>query len=406
MSEPSHTCIVLQGVLDGRTRRTIDALLEIGKKVSVLQFAPSNASHEDQIDYEIKYLQPRSIEGSTISWRPLRIAENLGPKKLADIILRRRYGALYEDLLYSELLRIKPDVIHSINVDTLDASARAAKTLGAYLIYEAYEYWPEHSQEECVRFDRQQRTAALTAEQSYLDVADRVITVSDVLATAYKNSLGLATTPFVVYNAPTVRADSITGAHDPLKILFLGNLQAERNVMILLEAALQMPDISLTFQGDGAMRDDILAKIAQSGAENRIFVNEPVEFSEVPNSASKFDVGVIAHTAYNLQMDGALPNKFFEYMAGGLAIVAPKTSAFSTFPNIDDFAYLVDRPNTSSLRDTLCYLSENKELVEAMKASSYELSEQYVGDVQKMRIQGMYAEMMQKTPLSNMERFI
>ena len=394
-----HVCVVLRGVLDWRTRKTINALIEMGKEVSLVHFSAEEIDKDAIPGCHILKAMPVGVGASESPIRLIRIAVNLGPKRIANHFYQKRQGAFFEAHMTRIIMSVKPDIIHAVNVDTLEASAVAAQKLGAYLVYEAFEYWPEHILEDCLYYDTVQRSTAIQAEASYTAHADLFFTVSDTLAKAYQEHYGLTHIPLVIYNAPIESASAATPAHQPLRFLFLGNLQEERNVISMLDAAIATPEVQFTFQGSGLMQDEIARRIDESGTQDRIFIKAPVPFEQIALSANSFDVGVLAHKSYNMQMEGALPNKFFEYLAGGLAVIVPDTDVFRNFPDIDDFALLVNDPDEKSLAIAFDECIQRTD-INQMKKAALNKAREYTGDVQKERIQNFYSTLDLKTPLS------
>ncbi|MCL2606815.1 MAG: glycosyltransferase, partial [Coriobacteriia bacterium] len=298
-----RACIALRGVLDWRTRKTAQALIAGGFDVTIVQFADPSIICDCR-GLNVINVAPPFMGGSKVKWRPLRVALNLGPLRLAAALSQKKQGLFFNEIIYKSIINERPDIIHGINVDVLEACTMAAKKLGAYLIYEAYEYWPDHLTEEALYYSQEQRNHAARIEEICIGSVDRVITVSPVLAKAYQEHYKLTSCPEIVYNAPLTISQSAAQPSTPLRLLFLGNLQRERNVMTVLKAALRVPGVALTFQGSGDMKAELLSVIESNDAADRVFIREPVPLDEVTRSAQEHDVGIVAHQAYNVQMEG------------------------------------------------------------------------------------------------------
>jgi glycosyltransferase involved in cell wall biosynthesis len=134
----------------------------------------------------------------------------------------------------------------------------------------------------------------------------------------------------VVGNTPPLaRLDQAPVAHHdggrPLELVYLGLLEVPRGVGTLLEAmahlAARRVPVRLTIIGDG--RDSVLFR-AQA---HRLGLAEPaVTFrGRLPNPEAlaelgHADVGIIPHWK-NESWDTTIPNKLFDYMAAGLAVI-------------------------------------------------------------------------------------
>ena len=62
-------------------------------------------------------------------------------------------------------------------------------------------------------------------------------------------------------------------------------------------------------------------RVKELGLTHRVFIEDPVPATELVSAASLHDVGFVALPGYSQQNQYALPNKVFEYMMAGLALV-------------------------------------------------------------------------------------
>lgn len=375
-----HIALVVYGIVDERSKKSARALAGAGAQVTIVSITHTRANHEGE-PFSVRYVDPGLPKGSTLSWRPARIAVNIANRILKKSE-ERRAGLFGINNALSALRELQLDIIHAINADTLETAAQAATELGIPFVYEAYEFWPDHARSTEVKHATATREALLGAESSHIADAAAIITVSPFLAKEYQETYGLDTQPVAIFNAPPTIAQSVSPVHDPLRVLFLGNLQPERNIQMLLDAAAQVENIVVTFQGSGVMAPEILAFARTHNAENRILVRKPVAYVDIAESASSHDVGIICHKAYDRQMQGALPNKFFEYLSGGLAVIATDSIAFREFPGFEEFGRYLDTQNTEALVPLLKNLASNPEKVAQYKAASYKAAQLYCGDAQ------------------------
>jgi len=65
-------------------------------------------------------------------------------------------------------------------------------------------------------------------------------------------------------------------------------------------------------------------RIAGLGVLARVFMVEPVPMADLVEAAREADIGVVPYTACTPCNAYALPNKLFEYLMAGLAVVAPR----------------------------------------------------------------------------------
>jgi glycosyltransferase involved in cell wall biosynthesis len=111
-------------------------------------------------------------------------------------------------------------------------------------------------------------------------------------------------------------------------VLYVGGLMAGRGLEQLVDAMPHVEGGVLVFLGDGVLAASLRQRAAAAGIADRVRVIPPVPSSEVIDVAASADVGVSPIVPSCLNYRYSLPNKLFQYMAAGLAVVA------SDFPQV------------------------------------------------------------------------
>lgn len=372
-----------------RTRKLATALSQAGADVSIFAYTFNREEHHD-LPYRVVYRDSVEPKGSQIKSRPLRILTNLTIKKAQTVVNSISEGIFGYKKIAEDLVNARPDLVIGVNADTLAGVAVAAQKLRIPFAYETYEFWPDHVKETAVRYNAAQRDFILNQEKQLAREASLIVTVSDYLAEQYQQEFTLSKKPAVIYNAPTSCAAQSTPAHKPLRVLFLGNIQQERNVEYLVRAVADTPEAELTFLGRGNYQQSLEELARDLGMSERIFFKNPVPYEEIAGAASQFDVGVVCHKTYNRQMEGALPNKFFEYLAGGLAVVAPHTESFKRIENFESFGVFIDTDDIASLSSVLSRMAQNPEEVSTRKRAALAEAQKYCGKTRGESIIKLY----------------
>ena len=393
-----HVVIPITEGIDIRSRRTALLLVASGFRVTLVAMAyPWDREVDDTAPFEVVYLDPVETT-STAHQRFILIASNLTVQKARTRMRQRRLGLFGWRQLRDTIVALEPDVIHAMNAKTLKASAEAARILGVPFIYDAHEYWPDHARELFLRLSKSERAFLLESEHDYLPEAAAVITISQYLARKYQESYTLSTEPTVIYNAPLSTIRQALPVHAPVRFVFMGNLQKERNIRMLFEVAAREPDIHLAFQGSGELAPWLHDEIEKRDLSARIEVRPPVPYDELGDSLSAFDVGVICHKPYNDQMEGALPNKFFDSISAGLAVIASDTAVFRAFPAIETFGILFDPYSPDSLREALQFYATHPEVVQQHKKNALAAAQNFTLECQSRQLgllyQGILAELL------------
>lgn len=213
-------------------------------------------------------------------------------------------------------------VIHCHDLDPLPIGVRLKAATGARLVYDAHELETEQGERSKLRI-----AAAKWAERRFIRRADAMITVSRSIADWYAATYP-GVTPTVVRNVP----ERLQQAADPVDLrsrfqvpqeavlfLYLGALSHGRGIRQLLQAftADGVPH-HLVFMGSGQLVAEVTTA---ERADRRIHYLPPVPPEQVLRYAGGADVGVSMIEDTCLSNRYCLPNKLFESLAAGLAVL-------------------------------------------------------------------------------------
>jgi glycosyltransferase involved in cell wall biosynthesis len=111
---------------------------------------------------------------------------------------------------------------------------------------------------------------------------------------------------------------------DALEVIYLGLLEAPRGIGNLIDAVASARgaghDVRLTLIGSGREQSAFEARARDSGGGDAIRFLGRVPNAEALRLLATADVGVVPHLA-NESWNTTIPNKLFDYMAAGLAVV-------------------------------------------------------------------------------------
>ncbi|QOR69776.1 glycosyltransferase [Ruania alkalisoli] len=238
----------------------------------------------------------------------------------------------------------QPDILHVHDVHLLSAgvavktrAARAGRTVP--LVYDAHEYIPGTRARTVI-----EERALQGMEAVCIPHADAVITVSAPIADALQEHYGLAATPAVVLNSPSMTAPSrsdkdvrgAAGVADgvPL-VVYSGVLNEKRGLPTVVQALARLPEVHLAVvcvPEATHWRAALLAKAARkAGVEDRLHLVDPVPPDEILAYLRTADVGVHPLIAGLPNHEMALPNKLFDYLFAGLPIVVSDLTVMGAF---------------------------------------------------------------------------
>ena len=200
------------------------------------------------------------------------------------------------------------DVVHAHDFTTLPAG-RLLANRGARLVYDAHEIYADQ-EPDAPRLDR---VLIRLLEGRLARRADAVVTVSEQIADELQASLRLNAKPLVVLSCPPrTEIEPAPRGEGPLLALYQGAMGPGRRLDDLVVAARHCDGVRLTARVPGAPDLD--------GVERA----EPVEPDKLVEAAAAFHVGLVINRPVTRNDELVLPNKLFEYLMAGLAVVVPR----------------------------------------------------------------------------------
>jgi len=227
----------------------------------------------------------------------------------------------------------KPDLIVAHDFEVLRAGAMAKRWTRKPLIYDSHEDWPALIAENSAREAR----IAKAEERRLCRRVAHVITVSEPIAGKFRRMKKDTT---VLYNArpeSEIRlADreasrrSFGYGVDDFVVGFAGALVSGRGLEILLGALPTLaPSTKALIVGGPDEEARRLRALAQAeGLQDRVRVDGYRSFRELAPYYASMDVGVILLDR-RPNHERALPNKLFDYMAHGVAVIVPDYPAIA-----------------------------------------------------------------------------
>ncbi len=206
--------------------------------------------------------------------------------------------------------------------NALPAAAEAAEKHGAKLVFDAHEYAPLEYEGLSWRLLHAPRINHFL--RGYAKKADAMMTVGPAIAEKYRLVFGL--NPVVVRNAPDhVPVARHDVSRDRVNVVHHGGAVRVRRLEDMIEViALAKPRYHLNFMltgGDAAYLDE-LRLLAARIAPGRVTFHDPVPPREVVAAISRFDLSLVLKKPLCFNEKYSLPNKFFDSIVAGLAVVA------------------------------------------------------------------------------------
>jgi glycosyltransferase involved in cell wall biosynthesis len=217
------------------------------------------------------------------------------------------------------------DVYHSHDLNTLYIGATCKRKTGARLVYDSHELQTERN-----RMTKWWRRWAAWNERKWLPFADAMIVASPSWIEINREKYGLVPDPAVpVINTPElVTIDHPRDLRGELGIdpaapilLYQGSIQENRGIEPAIDAVTLLPNAVLVIVGYGYHRRALEAEVRSRDLTARVKFFGPIPNEELLEWTAAADIGLCNIVNSSLSYYTSLPNKLFEYIIAGIAVI-------------------------------------------------------------------------------------
>lgn len=277
-----------------------------------------------------------------------------------------------------------PDVVHANDLDTLPSAIAVAEATGARVVYDAHELYTEmFDRPQAGRLERTlislQKRVLRNQEARLAPRADAVFTVNPFIARELSRRYDIAP-PGVVLNAPPARTLTVLPLPELPRPIFLyqGGLTRGRGLVELLNAFTMVRSGSFVLMGAGPLSEQLKERSAVPDLRARTAVLPPVPPEDVVRVAASADVGVIPYVAGSLNNYYSSPNKLFDYLHAGLAIVATNLPFIAQVLAETGAGVVASTDSAGDLAAVMDLLAGDPMQLEAMRRASLTSAGRYV----------------------------
>nr|WP_255616501.1 glycosyltransferase [Microvirga puerhi] len=156
------------------------------------------------------------------------------------------------------------------------------------------------------------------------------------------------------------RPDRRGDARARLRLLFVGRLQHQKGIDVLLRAMTQVasPDMELLVVGDGPERNMLKAMAREFAIQDNVMFHGWADRSELPILYQSADIFVLP------SRDEGMPNVLLEAMASGLPAIATRISGSEELVVDGETGFLVPPDDANTLANAISLLSADSSLRE------------------------------------------
>jgi glycosyltransferase involved in cell wall biosynthesis len=269
----------------------------------------------------------------------------------------------------------RTDVVHANDLETLPAAALLARDQNSRLVYDAHELYTEFDPDP----PRLANAALARLERRLAQRADAVVTVSEPIAEELRRRLGVD--PIVVLNAPELdEREPPEPLGGPLLAVYQGAFGTGRPLEDLIEAIRRAPNVRLTLRVNRSTRG-LLERTLPRDLE--IDVRDPVPPDEVVSALHGHHVGLLFDRPLTRNAELSAPNKLFEYLMAGLAIVAPRLPGLQWLED-EQLGVLFEPGSPTAFAEALESLAADRGRLTELRASARRAAvERYNAEAQR-----------------------
>lgn len=306
---------------------------------SVLVLSFSDLARDPRVSRQIDWLASEFSVIAAGTGRPSRsdvrfipVAAVLGGKAAKAMrglrLLARRHEKVYWNTFGSAFAALegeRPDLLIANDLDALPLMIRLGEIAHSPVLFDAHEYAPREF-DDSLRWRLLRAPYAIELTKEYLPRAAAVTTVGTAIADEFASLTGVR--PEVITNAPSYHPELSprpAGADGKIRLIHHGGAIASRKIENMLEIA---PRLEGRFEFNFMLVENepaYAAKLKAMAANSpNVHFRPAVPMPELSANLNQYDVGVYLLEPTNFNNKNALPNKFFEFLQGRLAIaIAP-----------------------------------------------------------------------------------
>lgn len=288
------------------------------------------------------------------------------------------------------MLRYRPTIIHSHDVNTLPTAFLASKLARSLLVYDAHEI--STSREGYSNL----RNMVGKIEKALMPRAHGTITTTTARAKFFARAYKIQR-PVVLQNRPRLTISKRTNRiRDELSlsetwpiVLYQGGLQQGRGLEKLVKTAVQVPDCYFVFIGGGRLTAQLKKMRDEYGLQDRVHFIPTLPLTVLPAYTASADIGVqpIENTCLNHYTTDS--NKLFEYIIAGLPVIATDFPEIRKIVRDGEVGLLVPPGSENELAKAINILVENTALrqhyshkaINSASALNWETQESLLSDM-------------------------
>lgn len=323
--------------------------------------------------------------------------KNLVPFKTKRFTMLFKKGFLFYACinlrLFLYLLFNKYDILVANDLDTLLPNYLVSRLKKKPLVFDSHEYFtgvPELVNRPFIK------NTWKSIERWILPRLKYVITVSDSIAEKYKSEYDIS--PVVIRNLAR-NSESITGytryelgiKPEDLILIFQGSgLNIDRGGEELIDAISMTPGVTLFVVGSGDILDVMKQKVMENNISDRVIFIPKLSWENMMRYTKGADVGISIDKDTNLNYYFSLPNKLFEYISAGLAVITSALPEVKKMVEDNRCGIVLNTSSSEEISRSIKILRDDRQLLRDLKKNSRIVSEKINWENESKKIYSFY----------------
>lgn len=302
--------------------------------------------------------------------------ENRDGMEISRVVGRSGYGAGSRQILHipifwlsaiEQVRKYKPDIIHCHDLDTVPVGYWYGRSRCVPWIYDAHECYPEQIRLQVNPFIYR---LLLYIERFITPRATRVITVGERLAYRFRSLGGKVS---IVGNYPILnennsvkkisRFDVGCNSKDFI-VAYIGGFTLAREIIPLIDAVQNYPEVTILLIGDGPQRAAIEAKLP---THPNVHYLGRIPHEEVPGYTVLADVIYYGLNNNDGNSYYSAPNALFNAMAAGKPVITTNVGEIAQIVKQEQCGVVIERAEPTLIAQAMKRLDDpaNRQLMEA-----------------------------------------
>jgi asparagine synthase (glutamine-hydrolysing) len=288
----------------------------------------------------------------------------------------------------------RPQLVLCHDYFTADVALAVGRRAGAPVSVDCHEYaLGQYMHDE--RWVRWHRPVVKALQDCLYPRVSGITTVCEGIADLITTEHSLKQRARVVRSTPFYTEQPFRATGDVITVLYHGEIFATRMLHVAVRSLrLWRPEFRLVLRGyaDPDYLRELRRIAAEAGVSDRLVIEAPVPFDQIVSAANQADIGYFVHLDTSPQRRFALPNKFFEYVMAGLALVVSDMPEMTRLVREHDLGALVPECDEETIARAINGL--DRVTIDRMKHNSLNAAKELNWGREKGKMLALYKEIL------------